>query len=138
MIQARSISSQNGEIILSGGDNGIVNVSGTLDASSKNSGETGGTVKVLGEYVGLYDGALIDASGDAGGGTAICRARSNRLKLASLYQHLTSSGSERFAGSARPSAKKPRAWLNSWWATFTSKHRITVILWAAQPVVVRP
>ena len=52
VIQARSISSQNGEIILSGGDNGIVNVSGTLDASGKKSDETGGTVKVLGEYVG--------------------------------------------------------------------------------------
>ena len=71
VILARSISSQNGEIILSGGDNGIVNVTGTLDASGKSSGETGGTVKLLGKYVGLFDGARIDVSGDAGGGTAL-------------------------------------------------------------------
>ncbi|MCH7931652.1 MAG: filamentous hemagglutinin N-terminal domain-containing protein, partial [Proteobacteria bacterium] len=71
VIEARSAVERNGEIVLFGGDSGIVRVAGTLDASGKGAGQTGGTVKVLGEYVGLFDGALIDVSGDAGGGTVL-------------------------------------------------------------------
>ena len=71
VVQAQTAVERNGEIILMGGDNGIVAVSGTLDASGRDAGETGGIVKVLGEYVGLFDGALVDVSGDAGGGTAL-------------------------------------------------------------------
>ena len=43
-------------------------LSGTLDASGKNTGETGGSISVLGDNVGILSGALVDASGDAGGG----------------------------------------------------------------------
>ena len=50
---------------------GTVNAGGTLDASGLNAGETGGTVKVLGNHVALLDGASINASGDAGGGTVL-------------------------------------------------------------------
>jgi filamentous hemagglutinin family protein len=46
-----------------------VEVSGTLDASGYQTGQTGGTISVLGDNVGILSGALIDASGDAGGGT---------------------------------------------------------------------
>src|SRR5205814_4501252 len=35
------------------------------------AGTTGGTVKVLGDKVGLFDGTRIDASGEAGGGTVL-------------------------------------------------------------------
>ncbi|HEX5091756.1 MAG TPA: filamentous hemagglutinin N-terminal domain-containing protein, partial [Burkholderiales bacterium] len=35
------------------------------------TGDTGGTVQVLGRRVGVLDGAKIDASGDAGGGTVL-------------------------------------------------------------------
>jgi len=69
--EARSISVRDGKIILDGGDAGIVSVTGTLDASGKNAGETGGTVQVLGDKVGLFSGAKIDASGDQGGGTVL-------------------------------------------------------------------
>ncbi|MEO8021355.1 filamentous hemagglutinin N-terminal domain-containing protein [Polaromonas sp.] len=71
VIRANSISSQNGTIVLDGGASGIVQVSGTLEARGAQAGETGGTVKVLGERVGLMAGANIDASGDAGGGTVL-------------------------------------------------------------------
>ena len=93
VIEAKSAVERNGEIILLGGDEGVVANSGTLDVSGHSSslplsqsapsspfplsqrgtqGDlTGGTVKVLGEYVGLFDGARIDASGDAGGGTIL-------------------------------------------------------------------
>jgi len=61
----------NGEIVIDGGDNGIVNVSGMLDASGRAAGETGGTVKVLGEKVALLADSRIDAAGDRGGGTVL-------------------------------------------------------------------
>ncbi|QOI99989.1 MAG: filamentous hemagglutinin N-terminal domain-containing protein [Phycisphaeraceae bacterium] len=56
------------DIELAGGDRGEVRVSGTIDASDRSSGGTGGTVRIVGEKVGLF-GATVDASGDAGGGT---------------------------------------------------------------------
>ena len=70
MVEATSVRQENGEIILEA-DNGTASNSGTLDASGKASGETGGTVKVLGQQVAVADGAKIDVSGDAGGGTAL-------------------------------------------------------------------
>ena len=47
MVQATSVRQENGEIILEA-DNGTVANSGTLDASGKGAGQTGGTVKLLG------------------------------------------------------------------------------------------
>jgi filamentous hemagglutinin family protein len=44
-------------------------VDGYLDASGYSTGQTGGTISVLGDSIGIMSGALIDASGDAGGGT---------------------------------------------------------------------
>ncbi len=70
MIEATSVRSVNGEIILDAGDGTATNA-GTLDASGKAAGETGGTVKMLGQQVAVADGARIDVSGDAGGGTAL-------------------------------------------------------------------
>jgi filamentous hemagglutinin family protein len=70
-IRAQSVAEVNGKIVLDGGTNGTVANSGTLDASGKDSGATGGLVKVLGETVNLADGTLINVSGDAGGGTAL-------------------------------------------------------------------
>lgn len=52
------------------GGNGTVSVGGTLDASSQQGGQKGGTVQITGDKVAL-DGAKIDASGKAGGGTVL-------------------------------------------------------------------
>jgi len=71
IVVAKSAQLVNGEIVIDGGDAGIVHVAGTLDASGAAAGERGGTVKVLGEKVGLFENARIDASGDAGGGTVL-------------------------------------------------------------------
>nr|WP_269751347.1 YDG domain-containing protein [Azospira inquinata] len=49
----------------------MVENSGTLDASGKTTGQTGGVVKVLGETVSLASSSTIDASGDKGGGTVL-------------------------------------------------------------------
>ncbi|CAK0757105.1 hypothetical protein WCLP8_2810002 [uncultured Gammaproteobacteria bacterium] len=71
LIQARSVEQRNGEIILSGDEAGVVQVSGTLDASGKQAGQKGGSVKVLGEKVRLTASARVDVSGSAGGGEAL-------------------------------------------------------------------
>jgi filamentous hemagglutinin family protein len=71
IVVARSAQTVGGEIVIDGGENGIVRVDGSVDASGHGAGETGGTVKVLGERVGLFAGARIDAAGEAGGGTVL-------------------------------------------------------------------
>ncbi len=71
IIQARAVGVEDGTIILSGGEIGTVTVSGTLDVSGTEQGQVGGVAKVLGEKVGIIDGAEIDASGDAGGGDVL-------------------------------------------------------------------
>ena len=71
VIRANSIGIRNGTITLDGGNAGIVSVAGTVEAKGNDAGTTGGTVKVLGEYVGVMSGASINASGDAGGGTVL-------------------------------------------------------------------
>lgn len=69
IIQAKSVQNVNGTIVLEAGANGTATNSGTLDASGKLAGETGGTVKILGGTVNISGG--IDASGNAGGGTVL-------------------------------------------------------------------
>ncbi|MCW2246188.1 filamentous hemagglutinin family protein [Azospirillum fermentarium] len=66
-VQARSVREENGEIVLSG-DDGTVEVSGTLDAAGRAAGETGGAVTVTGRAVAVRTGARIDTTGPAGGG----------------------------------------------------------------------
>ncbi|MEP6739248.1 MAG: YDG domain-containing protein [Caldimonas sp.] len=67
VVRARSIEQRDGQIVLSGGSSGVVIVGGQLDAS----GPHGGTIKVLGDRVGLTGQARLDASGASGGGTIL-------------------------------------------------------------------
>ncbi len=71
IIQARSVEKKNGQVILHGGPTGTVMHSGTIDVTGDDAGETGGTVHILGENVGLEKTATIDASGMAGGGEVL-------------------------------------------------------------------
>ena len=72
VIEAKAVGQQpGGQIVLNGGPNGTVTVSGTLDASGLGAGQTGGTVKVLGNAVQLTHTAKINVSGAAGGGTVL-------------------------------------------------------------------
>ncbi len=71
IIEARSIANKNGRIFLSGGSSGVVDVSGTLDASGQNPGERGGDVTITGQNIALNKGASIDASGAAAGGSVL-------------------------------------------------------------------
>ncbi|MEI7614881.1 MAG: filamentous hemagglutinin N-terminal domain-containing protein, partial [Betaproteobacteria bacterium] len=70
LIEARSVEKVNGEIIL-GGEGGAVQVVGTLDASGKGAGQTGGTVIATADAVTVKADARIDVSGYAGGGQAL-------------------------------------------------------------------
>jgi filamentous hemagglutinin family protein len=71
IVQANSVAEVNGQIVLSGGNVGVVEVAGTLKASGDDSDEMGGSIKVLGEKVGLFGDATVDASGDIGGGEVL-------------------------------------------------------------------
>src|SRR3954469_578754 len=71
IIRANSLMERNGEIVLDGGSAGVVANSGTLTVGGTDAGTTGGTIKVLGDKVGLTGRSVIDASGDAGGGTVL-------------------------------------------------------------------
>ncbi|MFX7140043.1 filamentous hemagglutinin, partial [Acinetobacter baumannii] len=51
IIQARSVQNVKGTIVLEAGSHGTATNSGTLDASGRSAGETGGTVKLLGGTV---------------------------------------------------------------------------------------
>ncbi|HEY4403408.1 MAG TPA: filamentous hemagglutinin N-terminal domain-containing protein, partial [Xanthobacteraceae bacterium] len=79
VIEANSIGSKNGMIVLSGATGAskpkgapaqTIKLSGQISAAGKAKGTKGGTVVVSGENIALT-GAKIDASGDAGGGKVL-------------------------------------------------------------------
>ena len=71
VVEARSAGVENGAVVFYGADDGVVQVTGTVDVSGRDAGETGGVIKVLGEKVALTGNATLDASGDAGGGVIL-------------------------------------------------------------------
>jgi filamentous hemagglutinin family protein len=71
VIRAQSVSKRNGAIYLEAGPNGTATNEGTLDASGTASGETGGSVRILGHKVGQLGNAMVDVSGDQGGGEVL-------------------------------------------------------------------
>lgn len=66
IIEAKSLKSVNGTIILDGGEQGTVEVGGSLDASGTGDGETGGTIKVTGQYTNVT--GSLNAQGNTAGG----------------------------------------------------------------------
>jgi filamentous hemagglutinin family protein len=81
IVEATSVHSENGEIVFDGGDSGTVNIGGTVDATGKGAGETGGSVTVTGKNVVVANGTRIDASGFAGGGTVQIGAGSDSTTI---------------------------------------------------------
>ncbi len=67
-IRANSLQQKNGKIVLDGGTRGVVEVSGQLSAKGE---QVGGSVKVLGDKVGLVGNANINVSGQTGGGEVL-------------------------------------------------------------------
>jgi filamentous hemagglutinin family protein len=71
VVMARGLAERNGAVYLDGGRSGVASVSGAVDVSSTQPGQRGGDARVLGEYVGLFGNATLNASGPAGGGTVL-------------------------------------------------------------------
>ncbi len=71
VVRARGLSERGGRIVLDGGDSGVTEVSGVLDASAPQAGGSGGEVQVLGHHVAVSGAAALDASGAAGGGAVL-------------------------------------------------------------------
>lgn len=59
---------EKGEILLDGGDNGIVELNGTLDASGMEAGQSAGSIKAIGAETHVEDGATLHAIGNVDGG----------------------------------------------------------------------
>lgn len=89
VIVANTAVSKNGSIVLQGGNHGDVVVSGKLIANGKKAGEKGGTIKVLGNQIGIINNAYLSASGQAGGGTILVggNARGSGTEQQSLYTY---------------------------------------------------
>ena len=71
VIRAHNLINRDGIVRLEGGDTGLVQMAGTIDASGLLSNQKGGQVSILGQHVALLDQAKVDVSGDAGGGTVL-------------------------------------------------------------------
>ena len=74
-LSANNADGSGGTVILDGGHNAtvpstVIN-SGTIEARGDAAGSKGGTVEILGDHVGLFENAVVDVSGDGGGGTAL-------------------------------------------------------------------
>lgn len=68
-LQARTLrKNEKGQILLDGGDKGQVEVSGTLDASGTEEGQSAGNIKVIGEKTIVHDGTNLLARGAIDGG----------------------------------------------------------------------
>lgn len=68
-IEAKTLrKNEKGQILLDGGDNGQVEVSGTLDASSTEEGQDAGNIKVIGQKTVVHDNTNLLAKGDNNGG----------------------------------------------------------------------
>ena len=68
-IEAKTLrKNEKGQILLDGGDNGQVEVSGTLDASGTEEGQDAGSIKAIGQKTIVHDGTLLLARGNVNGG----------------------------------------------------------------------
>lgn len=68
-LQARTLrKNEKGQILLEGGDKGQVEVSGTLDASGMEDGQSAGNIKVIGKKTIVHDGTNLLARGNVDGG----------------------------------------------------------------------
>ena len=68
-IEAKTLrKNEKGQILLDGGESGQVEVSGTLDASGTEEGQSAGSIKVIGEKTIVHDGTNLLARGAIDGG----------------------------------------------------------------------
>ena len=61
-------STMEAKILLDGGDNGVIELSGTIDASGMEAGQSAGSIKAIGAETHVKDGATLHATGAVDGG----------------------------------------------------------------------
>ena len=105
IVQARSVQNINGTIVLEAGSAGTTTNSGTLDVAGTTAGQHGGSAKVLGGTVNLTADSRIDASGDAGGGTALVGGNFKGLGPEQNALNTTVAAGSRIDANARSSGK---------------------------------
>jgi filamentous hemagglutinin family protein len=71
LLQANSVRSVNGEIVLDAGVGGKTIVEGTLSVQGNDANSKGGNITALGDNIQIASGARINASGQTGGGTVL-------------------------------------------------------------------
>ncbi len=72
VVQARTVRQDRGTIeLIADPATGVARVEGRLDANAPEAGGVGGTIRVLGDKVGVFDGARLDARGAGGGGQVL-------------------------------------------------------------------
>lgn len=75
IISANNADGSGGSVKLDGGHNAVnpstVISSGTIEARGNAEGTTGGGVQIAGDHVGLFGTAVVDVSGQSGGGRAL-------------------------------------------------------------------
>ncbi len=72
--EAASIQSVNGRIVIDGGKAGIVRVSGTVGATGLQAGQHGGGIEIYGNKIGIVENALLNVTGNIGGGSVLIGA----------------------------------------------------------------
>ncbi|WP_428829366.1 beta strand repeat-containing protein, partial [Desulfatibacillum aliphaticivorans] len=90
VVEANSVVERNGEIILLGGDEGLVVNEGTLNVDGDDAGETAGSVYVKGDKV--YENGTISANAGAGGDAGQVILTSTTLTLAGAESTITANG----------------------------------------------
>ncbi len=70
-LAAKNADGSGGTVKMTTGAGGTTLDTGTIDVSSQTAGKTGGLAELTGDDVAVYDNALINASGPAGGGTIL-------------------------------------------------------------------
>ncbi len=73
IIRAQGMVERNGEIILDGGNTGVTQINGTLDAD----GQQGGKISIMGKQIQINNGATVTASGNNGGGAIVIGDKQN-------------------------------------------------------------
>ena len=71
LVRADSLVDRGGRILLDAGSAGSTNLGGTTQANGSLAGTVGGNIQALGQTVKVLDGAQVQASGVAGGGTIL-------------------------------------------------------------------
>ncbi|MGE8690438.1 MAG: GLUG motif-containing protein [Achromobacter sp.] len=80
VIEAKTLNNRTGKIVLDGGDNGLVQVAGSLNASALGTYGNGGTVDVAGKHVSVRLATEVDTRA-TNGGTGTFRIRSGEVNV---------------------------------------------------------